>query len=167
MGQDGFCISPSPNAPAMRQRKQHAKAEESAFEATVTEAGHPDASTSRTSILLLVAVAVRVCAAFSSPIPDCDGKRAAALQTEVAQLPLSPETFNYWEPTHFLMYGRGLQTWEYRLAFGWLVAMARRTPSLCSPVYALRSYTYILFHVFLGRILQLFGESSYDMRAEC
>ena len=23
------------------------------------------------------------------------------------------ETFNYWEPLHFLLYGHGLQTWEY------------------------------------------------------
>lgn len=38
------------------------------------------------------------------------------------------ETFNYWEPLHYLLYGKGLQTWEY------------------SPEYALRSYTYLLLH---------------------
>jgi hypothetical protein len=26
------------------------------------------------------------------------------------------EVFNYWEPTHFMLYGYGLQTWEYRCA---------------------------------------------------
>jgi alpha-1,2-mannosyltransferase len=24
------------------------------------------------------------------------------------------EVFNYWEPMHFMLYGTGLQTWEYR-----------------------------------------------------
>ena len=24
------------------------------------------------------------------------------------------ETYNYWEPSHYLLYGRGMQTWEYR-----------------------------------------------------
>ncbi len=40
--------------------------------------------------------AIRVFGAVSLPISDCD------------------ETFNYWEPVHFLMYSRGQQTWEYR-----------------------------------------------------
>jgi alpha-1,2-mannosyltransferase len=42
------------------------------------------------------------------------------------------QTFNYEEPTHFLMYGRGLQTWEY------------------APEYALRSYAYTGFHAVVG-----------------
>lgn len=36
------------------------------------------------------------------------------------------ETFNYWEPLHMLIYANGLQTWEY------------------SPVYAIRSYAYLM-----------------------
>ncbi|CAN7992185.1 unnamed protein product [Ixodes hexagonus] len=56
----------------------------------------------------------RLCAAVWSGISDCD------------------ETFNYWEPTHFLMYGTGLQTWEY------------------SPAYAIRSYAYLWLHVVPG-----------------
>lgn len=36
------------------------------------------------------------------------------------------ETYNYWEILHLFLYGDGLQTWEY------------------SPVYALRSYLYVL-----------------------
>ncbi|ORY83736.1 GPI mannosyltransferase, partial [Protomyces lactucae-debilis] len=38
------------------------------------------------------------------------------------------ETYNYWEPLHFLLHGTGFQTWEY------------------SPVYAIRSWTYICLH---------------------
>ncbi|XP_070282171.1 alpha-1,2-mannosyltransferase ALG9 isoform X4 [Myotis yumanensis] len=67
-------------------------------------------------------LSARLCAALLSNISDCD------------------ETFNYWEPTHYLIYGKGFQTWEY------------------SPVYAIRSYAYLLLHAwpaaFHARILQ-------------
>jgi hypothetical protein len=33
--------------------------------------------------------------------------------------------YNYWEPLHFLLYGKGFQTWEY------------------APEYAIRSYAYV------------------------
>jgi alpha-1,2-mannosyltransferase len=49
-------------------------------------------------------------AAFYSPIPDCD------------------EVFNYWEASHYLNHGYGLQTWEY------------------SPIYAIRSWAYAGLH---------------------
>ena len=72
----------------------------------------PDSATwapsSNTALRLLLLV--RLTGAILSPIMDCD------------------ETFNYWEPLHFLMYGRGLQTWEY------------------APQFALRSYGYIWPH---------------------
>lgn len=55
-------------------------------------------------------LSARFCAAIWSHISDCD------------------ETFNYWDPLHYLVYGHGLQTWEY------------------DPKFALRSYTYLLFH---------------------
>ena len=58
----------------------------------------------------LVLLAVRCCAAVYNQIWDCD------------------ETYNYWEPLHFLLYGNGFQTWEY------------------SPVYSLRSYLYLGVH---------------------
>lgn len=54
--------------------------------------------------------ALHVLAAIYAPIQDCD------------------EVFNYYEPTHYLTYGYGLQTWEY------------------SPEYAIRSWTYIVLH---------------------
>ena len=63
---------------------------------------------SYTSFKLLLSA--RLSAAFWSIISDCD------------------ETYNYWEPTHFMLFGKGFQTWEY------------------SPEFALRSYFYILIH---------------------
>lgn len=58
-------------------------------------------------------------AAVFAPIQDCD------------------ETFNYWEPTHYLSHGYGLQTWEY------------------SPEYAIRSWAYIAFHAVVGSFRRL------------
>jgi alpha-1,2-mannosyltransferase len=60
--------------------------------------------------LLALLIAVRVAGALLTPIADCD------------------EVFNYWEPVHFVLYGSGLQTWEY------------------APKFALRSYVYVLLH---------------------
>jgi Alg9-like mannosyltransferase family. len=57
--------------------------------------------------LLLV---VRVVGASLAPVMDCD------------------ETFNFWEPLHYALYGRGMQTWEY------------------SPEFGLRSWLYVLLH---------------------
>ncbi|XP_063696408.1 alpha-1,2-mannosyltransferase ALG9 isoform X2 [Culicoides brevitarsis] len=65
---------------------------------------------------LKILCSVRLCAAIWSHITDCD------------------ETFNYWEPLHFLMYNTGLQTWEY------------------DPKYALRSYFYLLINGIPGWI---------------
>ena len=42
---------------------------------------------------------VRTCGAIWSIIMDCD------------------ETFNFWEPGHFLVYKHGFQTWEYRYVY--------------------------------------------------
>lgn len=49
-------------------------------------------------------------AALFSPIQDCD------------------EVFNFWEPTHYLNHGYGMQTWEF------------------SPQYAIRSWLYVAVH---------------------
>ncbi|XP_068628851.1 alpha-1,2-mannosyltransferase ALG9 [Battus philenor] len=53
---------------------------------------------------LVLLLTSRLISAYWGHISDCD------------------ETYNYWEPLHYLVYGSGLQTWEY------------------SPVYAIRSY---------------------------
>ncbi|KAK3985164.1 Alg9-like mannosyltransferase family-domain-containing protein [Cladorrhinum sp. PSN332] len=58
-------------------------------------------------------------AALFSPIQDCD------------------ETFNYWEPTHYISHGYGLQTWEY------------------SPDYAIRSWLYIILHAIPANVRRL------------
>ncbi|KAL8709409.1 MAG: hypothetical protein Q9220_005792 [cf. Caloplaca sp. 1 TL-2023] len=59
---------------------------------------------------------VNALAAAYAPIQDCD------------------EVFNYWEPTHYLNHGSGLQTWEY------------------SPEYTIRSWLYIVIHAIIGRL---------------
>ncbi|KAL4806599.1 Alg9-like mannosyltransferase family-domain-containing protein [Aspergillus unguis] len=68
------------------------------------------------NITLYVCVISNAIAAFLAPIQDCD------------------EVFNFWEPTHYLDHGYGLQTWEY------------------SPVYSIRSWLYISIHGLVGRI---------------
>ena len=47
------------------------------------------------------------------------------------------EVYNYWEPLHYLVYGYGMQTWEYSAAF------------------ALRSWWYIIIHALIGWPLSL------------
>ncbi|KAL4970582.1 Alg9-like mannosyltransferase family-domain-containing protein [Aspergillus stella-maris] len=68
------------------------------------------------NITLYVCVISNGIAAFLAPIQDCD------------------EVFNFWEPTHYLDHGYGLQTWEY------------------SPVYSIRSWLYISIHGLVGKI---------------
>ncbi|ORY64817.1 Alg9-like mannosyltransferase [Pseudomassariella vexata] len=62
--------------------------------------------------------------AVFAPIQDCD------------------ETFNYWEPTHYLSHGYGLQTWEY------------------SPDYAIRSWFYVALHAIVGNFRRLLPQST-------
>jgi alpha-1,2-mannosyltransferase len=57
-----------------------------------------------------------VLAAYAAPIQDCD------------------ETFNFWEPLHYLNHSYGLQTWEYSVEF------------------ALRSWTYIAIHAIPAKL---------------
>ncbi|PAV89619.1 hypothetical protein WR25_19659 isoform C [Diploscapter pachys] len=69
------------------------------------------------SAVLKILFSLRLSAALWSTISDCD------------------EVFNYWEPLHLLLFGEGLQTWEY------------------SPVYAIRSYFYVYLHYMPARLL--------------
>ncbi|KAI3337900.1 mannosyl transferase [Ustulina deusta] len=64
-------------------------------------------------------LAANFTAALFAPIQDCD------------------ETFNYWEPTHYLSHGYGLQTWEY------------------SPDFAIRSWFYVALHAVVGNFRRL------------
>nr|XP_034995071.1 alpha-1,2-mannosyltransferase ALG9 isoform X2 [Zootoca vivipara] len=94
--------------------------EETKAESSGSKAGHVWAPEGSTAFKCLISA--RFCAALLSNISDCD------------------ETFNYWEPMHYLVYGKGFQTWEY------------------SPVYAIRSYAYLWLHalpaLFHARVLQ-------------
>ncbi|RWS25369.1 alpha-1:2-mannosyltransferase ALG9-like protein [Leptotrombidium deliense] len=74
----------------------------------------PQAATAFKALL-----SARLCAAVWSNISDCD------------------ETFNYWEPSHYLIHGTGFQTWEY------------------SPLYAIRSYFYLWIYAFPALIYTL------------
>ena len=49
-------------------------------------------------------------------------------------LPDCDEVYNYYEPLHYLLYQSGYQTWEY------------------SPIYALRTYTYLMPWYIIGQI---------------
>ncbi|XP_068016037.1 alpha-1,2-mannosyltransferase ALG9 [Melanerpes formicivorus] len=103
-----------------RARSEASGAEESRSEASGSKAGQVWAPEGSTAFKCLISA--RFCAALLSNISDCD------------------ETFNYWEPTHYLVYGKGFQTWEY------------------SPAYAIRSYAYLWLHalpaLFHARVLQ-------------
>jgi alpha-1,2-mannosyltransferase len=55
------------------------------------------------------------------------------------------ETFGYWEPLHYLVFGRGMQTWEY------------------SPAYALRTYSFLLPLTAIGRLLLCFNFSQVQI----
>lgn len=82
----------------------------------------PAALSARSALALLVVA--RLVSAAVNIIHDCD------------------ETYNYLEPLHFLLFGSGMQTWEY------------------SPQYALRSYLYLLLHApFAGAPAALLGRS--------
>lgn len=65
-------------------------------------------------------LSVNLLASTYAPIQDCD------------------EVFNYWEPTHYIVHGFGLQTWEY------------------SPEYAIRSWLYALIHAIPSKIAAFF-----------
>jgi alpha-1,2-mannosyltransferase len=49
------------------------------------------------------------------------------------------ETFGYWEPLHYLLFGTGMQTWEY------------------APEYAIRTYAFISPFWCFGTLLKLIG----------
>jgi alpha-1,2-mannosyltransferase len=87
-----------------------------------------------------------------SNIDDCD-EGASALAFLYHRFTVMFVVFNFWEPLHFLHRGAGFQTWEL------------------SPVYALRSWAYILLHLPPVRLASsLFGPDKvsieYDISYE-
>lgn len=90
-------------------------------------------------VIFALLLVPRLLAAQHSIIGDCDeGTRTTHIcrskgPRRAANLPV----YNYWEPTHYLVHGTGFQTWEY------------------SPVYAIRSWTYIAIHAIVVKLLAL------------
>ncbi|KAF9793756.1 hypothetical protein SFRURICE_003580 [Spodoptera frugiperda] len=72
------------------------------------------------AVALGLLLTARIVSAYWGHIADCD------------------ETYNYWEPLHYLVYGSGLQTWEY------------------SPDYAIRSYMPLWLFAVPAKILSWF-----------
>ncbi|KIX03368.1 uncharacterized protein Z518_06920 [Rhinocladiella mackenziei CBS 650.93] len=75
------------------------------------------------NIAFYLCFASHLLAALYAPIQDCD------------------ETFNYWEPLHYLTHGYGLQTWEY------------------SPEFSIRSWAYIAIHALPVKLAKMLGQS--------
>lgn len=63
------------------------------------------------------------------------------------------ETFNYWEPTHFLQHNKGLQTWEYSPNY------ALRSYGRSVHPFLIPSYAYLYPQYFVGLISSLVGLS--------
>ena len=85
-----------------------------------TETLGKDCEVPYTEIVFLVLSVSRLYCAIFSHVTDCD------------------ETFNFWEPTHYLVFKTGFQTWEY------------------NPKYALRSYFYIGAHAAIIKVASFF-----------
>ena len=92
------------------QQKQSIKAAEKKAE---------DSIVPYTEWIFSILTAARIYAALTSHITDCD------------------ETYNFWEPSHFLAFRSGFQTWEY------------------NPKFALRSYFYVGAHAAIAKIASL------------
>ena len=75
------------------------------------------------NVAFSVCLIAHLVAAANAPILDCD------------------ETYNYWEPLHYLTHGYGMQTWEY------------------SPEFSIRSWTYILIHALPTKLASILGRS--------
>lgn len=102
--------------PAMHRRHHRSAPLPPAAPPPPTPPPDPCWTSTHSLVLLALLVPARIFAALLSPIADCD------------------ETFNYWEPAHFLLYRSGLQTWEY------------------SPRFALRSYAFLYPYALVARL---------------
>lgn len=78
-----------------------------------------------------VVTAIATFASWTSVILDCD------------------ETFNYWEPLHYLLYGDGLKPWEY------------------SEKYALRPYAFLYLLYIPAKLLTFSGLSKWSVFTLC
>ncbi|KAL0044650.1 hypothetical protein WJX82_004234 [Trebouxia sp. C0006] len=115
--------------PSLRKRRPQPSPDKSwSAELFGLSASKPKAKRNRTistRVACLLLFAARLLSVYFSIVHDCD------------------EVFNYWEPLHYLLYGYGLQTWEY------------------SAQYALRPYLYLLLHTTVAAPAALwFGSES-------
>ncbi|KAJ1980212.1 mannosyltransferase [Dimargaris xerosporica] len=69
------------------------------------------------TVVFRLLACIRAFGALMMPLGDCD------------------EVYNYWEPMHYLQFGRGFQTWEY------------------DPQYGIRSWAYTLVHTAIAKLL--------------
>jgi len=111
----------SPSAPHTKKKKSVIKLPSEAVSSQLTRPTRPPPTPFAVEPLgaFYVFLGANILAALFAPIQDCD------------------ETFNYWEPTHYLSHGYGLQTWEY------------------SPEYAIRSWLYVAIHAIIGNFRRL------------
>ncbi|GAA5839205.1 hypothetical protein JCM3766R1_003139 [Sporobolomyces carnicolor] len=110
----GVKVAPNPNTAALRPQEPGLLKDHNLRFAFAR--WNPTMLTAFRLILL-----IRFCAAMYTAISDCD------------------EVFNYWEPLHYLVHGKGFQTWEY------------------SPEFSIRSYFYLLIHAGPSYTLKLLG----------
>lgn len=116
----------------LRQRKKGPQGEDSTPDVVEVEKPANQGGLSFLPAFAVLAV-VRLFSAAYNNIADCD------------------ETFNFWEPTHYVLYGFGFQTWEH------------------SPSYALHSYAFVMPHVAAAKVAQLVAANKvqvfYGVRA--
>eukprot|EP01032_Pedospumella_encystans_P026906 gene26906-30420_t len=55
------------------------------------------------------------------------------------------ETYGYWEPLHYFLYGVGLQTWEY------------------APVFAIRTYSFVFPFSLVSQLVVRLGISKLSL----
>ncbi|KAI9144181.1 Alg9-like mannosyltransferase family-domain-containing protein [Paraphysoderma sedebokerense] len=100
----------------IRRRNPIPKASANSIDAA--QESHLDSSNSRPSqpytpsfsLAIKFILIARILSTVLTPISDCD------------------EVYNYYEPLHYLVFGKGFQTWEY------------------SPAFSIRSWSYIVLH---------------------
>ncbi|KAJ1975121.1 mannosyltransferase [Dimargaris verticillata] len=80
------------------------------------------------TVVFRLLACIRAFGALMMPLGDCD------------------EVYNYWEPMHYLQFGRGLQTWEY------------------DPQYGIRSWAYTLLYTGLAKLLYALSFSGSKLR---
>lgn len=78
----------------VRKQKKHVQTTSS--EKIPEEKVKETSSSTSLAIEFFILLFPRLLSAIINPMQDCD------------------EVYNYWEPTHLVLYGYGFQTWEYR-----------------------------------------------------